>query len=250
MEENKNNLPKPQSMKKIREGLKKNLFLQVFLYVIWLVFYLKVIGPTVLEWFVHYRLISGYEMYQMLKLCIPMIGVMIPLVLLLVSKMKSKKNAMISFFLYMVFVAIYLVALEPTVYRHVFRFVMNNNIGGAWVWFYGTKVMGFIFPFIFFVAYAKIKKYMKKVENTGENLPVPQSVEKYRTKYKTKLILYNVLYLVLGGGVLFFVLDEVFLLPTGTQVLVTVLSIATFLGLWRVGYLMISKKNKGEKNGK
>lgn len=162
MEENRDNLPKPQSMRKFREGLKKNLWLQLLIFVVWGAFYTLVVSPAILEWFKKWRLITSQEMYLGLQFCIPAIGIVIPLVFLYLFRMKNKKNAMLMFLGYAVFVVVYLLAIEPSVYRAVLRHIMHTGGNGAWVAFYGTKVMGFVIPLVIVLVYSKLKTYTKK----------------------------------------------------------------------------------------
>lgn len=162
MEENRDNLPKPQSMSKFREGLKKNLWLQLLIFVAWGAFYTLVVSPAILEWFKKWRLITSHEMYQGLQFCIPAIGIIIPLVFLYLFRMKNKKHAMIMFLVYAALVVIYLVAIEPSISRAVQRHILLTGGRGAWVAFYGTKVMGFVIPFVILFVYTKIKTHIKK----------------------------------------------------------------------------------------
>ena len=168
MEENRDNLPKPQSMSKFREGLKKNLWLQLLILVAWVGLYTLAVSPAILEWFKKWRLITSQEMYIGLQFCIPAIGIVIPLVFLYLFRMKNRKNAMIMFLGYAAFVVVYLVAIEPSVSRAVQRHILLTGGRGAWAAFYGTKVMGFVIPLAIILVYSKLKICTKKKNNSGK----------------------------------------------------------------------------------
>lgn len=165
MEENRDNLPKAQDMKRVRLKNMRKEFVQFAAYATILVFYLMVIYPKIALMLEHKFMLTDQRtmVYGILFFAY------VPPIVLLVAAMiilKMKKKRIIQHILHTMWITFYFEKIDlnlvNTLVRKVWSAGMGRGLRLIVVW--GTRILVVLLPFVLFVVipYVLIEKKQKE----------------------------------------------------------------------------------------